>query len=154
MGPFTGLIAPVDAWLSSVGLRPDLKGKPDLFGHLSGISLDGGILIVDIETGKSPVDESYPTRFRSGGRPLSLIGVVPGALLSLRTITNGQMVRAVDDLARHLVASVPNLLKIGPLHGVAESVASAGDAYRVQVAAFRSSSEAQHAVQFLRAEGY
>ena len=96
-------------------------------------------MIVDIETGKSPADESYLTRFRSGGLPLSLIGIVPGALLSGRTITNGQMVRAVDDLARHLVARVPDLLEIGPLHGVAESVASPGDAYRMQVAAFRSS---------------
>ena len=133
------------------------KASRTYLGIYSGISLDAGILIVDTQTGKSLVEESYSTRFRSGGLPLSLIGVVPSALLNLRTITSEQMVRAVDDVARHLAAAVPDLPEVGTggdETGAAVSVASARDAYRVQVAAFRSSSEAQHAVQLLRDEGY
>jgi hypothetical protein len=135
------------------------KASRTYLGIYSGISLDGGILIVDTQTGKSLVEESYSTRFRSGGLPLSPIGVLLSAILNLRTITSEQMVRAVDDLARHLAAAVPDLPEVGAgddaeLAQSAVSVASAHDAYRVQVAAFRSSSEAQHAVQLLRDEGY
>ena len=135
------------------------KASRTYLGIYSGISLDAGILIVDTQTGKSLVEESYSTRFRSGGLPLSLIGIVPSAILNLRTITGEQMVRAVDDLARHLAAAVPDLPEARTENDAvgadgAVSVAAVRDAYRVQVAAFRSSREAQHAVQLLRDEGY
>ncbi len=135
------------------------KASRTYLGLYSGISLDAGILIVDTQTGKSLVEESYSTRFRSGGLPLSLISAVPSVILNLRTMTREQMVRAVDDLARHLAAAVPDLPEVAAGDNAAGadgavSAASAGDAYRVQVAAFRSSSGARHAVQLLHDEGY
>lgn len=152
------------------------KASRTYLGIYSGISLDGSILVIDAQTGKSLLEEAYATRFRSGGLPLSLIGIVPSAVLNLRTMTDEQMVRAVDDLGRHLAAAVPDVPEaesrddaapaelprpVGP-SPAAKSAASPlvalpesrADSYRVQVAAFRSSSEARHAVQLLRDEGY
>ena len=138
-------------------------------GLYSQISLDGGILVIDAETGQTLVEESYSTRFRSGGIPLSVFGVVPSAVLNLRNVTDEQLIRAVDDLGRNLAATVPDLPaeRAVPSKAVVQAKAaqpadarslkaqlSASDAYRLQVAAFRSPSEAQQAVQLLRDQGY
>lgn len=138
-------------------------------GLYSEISLEGGILVIDAETGQVLVEESHATRFRSGGIPLSPIGVVPSAVLNLWNVTEEQLVRAVDDLGRNLAATVPDLpsgrsvprktvVQANPAHlddrRPLTAPLSAPDAYRLQVAAFRSPSEAQHAVQLLRDRGY
>ena len=78
-------------------------------GLYADIALDGGILLIDAQTGQTLVEESYATRFRHGEVPLSLLGIAPSAVLMLRHLTNKQMLRAIDDLGRNLAALVPDL---------------------------------------------
>ena len=73
------------------------------------IALDGGILLIETRTGRTLVKEAYSTRLRQGGVPFSPFGIVAGTVLTLRHITNAQMLRAVDDLGRNLAAAVPDL---------------------------------------------
>lgn len=139
-------------------------------GLYADIVLDAGIRLIDTQSGRSLVEESYTTRFRSGGLPLSPIGIVPNAVLLLRDISDEQIQRAVDDLARNLAARVPDL----PYHPVPasparpeladapppalptgpESTRQAPASYRLQVAAFASAESASSAVQLLRQRGY
>ena len=129
-------------------------------GLYADIALDGGILLIDTQTGQTLVEESYATRFRHGEVPLSLLGIAPSAVLMLRHLTNEQMLRAIDDLGRNLAALVPDLPP--PVSGLdpaemADTPSAASDGavvYQLQVAAFRSSERAAQAVRLLWDEGY
>ena len=131
-------------------------------GLYADIALDGGILLIDAQTGQTLVEESYATRFRHGEVPLSLLGIAPSAVLMLRHLTNKQMLRAIDDLGRNLAALVPDLPPRPPASSpdraetaAAPSAAPDGAAvYQLQVAAFRSSERAAQAAQLLQDEGY
>jgi len=142
-------------------------------GLYSQLTLEGWIRVVDSSSGQSLVAGSYATKFRSGAFPFSALGVVPGAVLNLRNITDAQLIRAIDDLGRHLAEKVPDLSVTSPVPHVAQPVPSSpaqipsigGDAqqapsrveqerYQVQVAAFRTSAAAQQAARLLRDRGY
>ncbi len=138
-------------------------------GLYAGIALDAGIRLIDARSGRSLVEESYTTRFRSGGLPLSPIGIVPNAVLLLRDISDAQIQRAIDDLARNLAARVPDLpyrplpaspareemAELPPAAPEATRQAQPGPAsYRLQVATFDSSESASSAVRLLRRKGY
>jgi cell division septation protein DedD len=75
----------------------------------SQLTLEGGILLVDAETGQTLVKDSYATKFRSAGVPLSPLSVLPDVVKNLSNLSDAQMVRAVDDLGRHLAEKVPDL---------------------------------------------
>ncbi len=107
-------------------------------GLYSQLTLEGGIRVVDAATGQSLVVESYATKFRAGALPLSPFSVVPDALMNLRNMNDTQLVRAIDDLGRHL--EVP--------------VQAEQERYQVQVASFSTPREAQQVARLLRDKGY
>ena len=78
-------------------------------GVYAEIALDGGILLVETRTGRTLVKEAYATRLRQGGVPFSPFGIAAGTVLTLRHITDAQLLRAIDDLGRNLAALVPDL---------------------------------------------
>lgn len=90
----------------------------------SQLTLEGGILLVDAETGKTLVKDSYATKFRSAGIPLSPLSIVPDAVKNLSNLSDAQMVRAVDDLGRNLASKVPDLPAL-PTYQYAASAPSA-----------------------------
>jgi len=75
----------------------------------SQLTLEGSILLVDTETGQTLVKETYATKFRSAGLPLSPLSIIPDAIKNLNNLSDVQMVRAVDDLGRNLADKVPDL---------------------------------------------
>ena len=83
-------------------------------GVYADIALDGGILLIETHTGRTLVKATYRTRLRLGGVPFSPLGLVIGTVMTLRHITNAQMVRAIDDLGRNLAAAVPDLPPLPP----------------------------------------
>ena len=142
-------------------------------GLYSQLTLEGGIRVVDAATGQSLVAESYATKFRAGALPLSPFEIVPAAVMSLRNMNDTQLVRAIDDLGRHLADTVPDLPAIPPVPQVTQPLSPqpikippvGGDApqapaqaeqgrYQVQVASFNTPREAQHAARLLRDKGY
>ena len=78
-------------------------------GVYAEIALDGGILLIETHTGQTLVKATYRTRLRRGGVPFSPLGIAAGTVMTLRHITDAQMVRAIDDLGRNLAAAVPDL---------------------------------------------
>ena len=78
-------------------------------GVYADIALDGGILLIETRTGQTLVKEAYSTRLRRGGVPFSPLGLIAGTVMTLRHITDAQMLRAIDDLGRNLAAAVPDL---------------------------------------------
>src|SRR5712691_6380980 len=131
-------------------------------GLYSQLTLEGGIRVVDAATGQSLVAESYATKFRAGALPLSPFEIVPDAVMSLHNMNDTQLVRAIDDLGRHLADTVPDLpatslatqitqppspppVKTPPLERDAPQVPTHAeeDRYQVQVASFSSPREAQ-----------
>lgn len=140
-------------------------------GIYSQLTLEGAIRLVETTSGQPLVEESYTTRFHAGGIPFSPFGVVPSAVLNLRNMTDAQMVRAVDDMTRHLAQAVPDLPVAQPLPRASSTVPSAARApssrpgeyhsppppsqqYRVQVASFSTHQDAQEAARLLRDKGY
>ncbi|HEV8715945.1 MAG TPA: SPOR domain-containing protein [Candidatus Binatia bacterium] len=141
-------------------------------GLYSQLTLAGEIHIVDAATGQSLVAASYATKFRAGTLPLSPFGVVPGVVINLQNMNETQLIRAIDDLGRHLADTVPDLPAIPPgpqvtyppspqpskISPPGEEVPSAAqteqERYQVQVASFNTPREAQHAVRLLRDKGY
>lgn len=142
-------------------------------GLYSQLTLAGGIQIIDAATGQSLVVASYATKFRAAALPLSPFGVVPGAVMNLQNMNDTQLVRAIDDLGRHLADTVPDLPamplssqvaqpsspqpgKISPLGEEAPSITAQTkpERYQVQVASFNTPREAQHAARLLRDQGY
>lgn len=147
----------------------------------SNFTLGGAIRLVDVGSGCSLVEASHTTKLRAGGVPLSPFGVIPASVLALHNILNGQMERAIDDLGRHLVEFIPNLAvtvasarPISDLPAQAEpanrpkiampdvatatppaaSAAMEKSHYRLQVASFLNSGEAERAVRRLQWKGY
>ena len=140
------------------------------------------IRLIDVENGNSLVEASYATKFHGGGMPLSPIAVVPASVLALRSVLNGQMEKAIDDLGRHLVEFVPALaVTVASPRPVSDLPAQAKPAtngskvamlneatatppaanatvgkshYQLQVASFLNSGEAERAVRRLRWKGY
>jgi hypothetical protein len=144
-------------------------------GLYSQLTLEGEIRITDTATGQSLVAASYATKFRAAALPLSPFGVVPGVILNLQNMNDTQLVRAIDDLGRHLADTVPDLPAIPPGRQVAQpqslspqpgkilpvaeeephiSPQTEQRRYQVQVASFNTPSEAQHAARLLRDKGY
>lgn len=142
-------------------------------GLYSQLTLEGEIRVVDAATGQPLVTESYATNFRAGVLPFSPFGVVPGAVMNLRNMTDTQLVRAIDDLGRHLADTVPDLpatplptqvtqppspppVKTPLLETDAPQAPTHAeqDCYQVQVASFSTSREAQRAARLLRDKGY
>ena len=78
-------------------------------GVYADIALDGGILLIETRTGRTLVKATYRTRLRRGGVPFSPLGIIAGTVMTLRHISDEQMVRAIDDLGRNLAAAVPDL---------------------------------------------
>lgn len=85
----------------------------------SQLTLEGGILFVDAETGQALVKDSYATKFRSAGLPLSPLSIVPDAVKNLSNLSDTQMLRAIDDLGRNLAEKVPDLPALPPPRVVA-----------------------------------
>jgi hypothetical protein len=149
-----------------------LKASKLYLGVYSQLTLEGAIRLVDTATGRPLVQGSYTTRFHFGGVPLSPLGFVPNAVLNLRHMTDEQMVRAIDDLGRHLADTVPDLPAASPVRRVStpvlpppagpttigevypEPADTSQESYRVQVASFHSHGEAQQAARLLRDKGY
>jgi len=142
-------------------------------GLYSQLTLEGGIRVVDAATGQSLVAESYATKFRAGALPLSPFEIVPDAIMSLRNMTDTQLVRAIDDLGRHLADTVPDLpapplvspvtqpsapppIKTPPMRANAPPAPAhaESDRYQVQVTSFNTPGEAQQAARLLRDKGY
>jgi hypothetical protein len=142
-------------------------------GLYSQLTLEGEIRVVDAATGQSLVAESHATKFRTGVLPFSPFAVVPGAVMNLRNMTDTQLVRAIDDLGRHLADTVPDL----PATSLATQITqppspppvktplletdvpqvpthTGEDRYQVQVASFSSPREAQQTARLLRDKGY
>jgi len=90
----------------------------------SQLTLEGGIHLVDTETGQTLVKETYATKFRSAGFPLSPLAIIPDALKNLNNLSDAQMIRAVDDLGRNLASKVPDLPAL-PTYSSTASVPSA-----------------------------
>lgn len=124
----------------------------------SQLALEGTLKIVESATGRMLVHETYTTRLHDAGLPFSPISLATSAARTLRTFTDAQLVRAIDDLSRNLAARVPDLPKTrqhargAPQKEYIEPPFS--PSYRIQVAAFRSHDEARHAARLLRREGY
>ncbi|HJY84543.1 MAG TPA: SPOR domain-containing protein [Candidatus Binatia bacterium] len=142
-------------------------------GLYSQLTLEGGIRVVDAATGQSLVAESYATKFRAGVLTFSPLGAVPGAVMNLRNMSDEQLVRAIDDLGRHLADSVPDLPATSLATQVTQSLPpplvttpplttdapqapthTEEERYQVQVASFSSPREAQQTARLLRDKGY
>lgn len=120
----------------------------------SSISLEGAIRLVETDSDQVLVETSHTTTFHSGGMLFSPIGLLFSAVGSLRNISETQMEKAVDDLGRTLADAVPDLPDALPAQDVAGQVNSASTRYQVQIAAFRSPSQARQTLQLLQGEGY
>ena len=137
-----------------------LVSKPDTIyaGVYSQLALIGTLRVVGVASGAVLLHETYATRFHDLGVPLSPVGLVTSMVRNLRTFTDTRFVRAIDDLSRNLAALVPDLPETdrqARRTPQKESPAPPSSPfYRVQVAAFRSHDDAQHAAQLLRQEGY
>lgn len=90
----------------------------------SQLTLEGNILLVDAETGQTLVKDTYATKFRSAGVPLSPLSLVPDAIRNLSNLSDVQMVRAVDDLGRNLADKVPDLPALPTSQSVAHAAPS------------------------------
>lgn len=141
-------------------------------GIYSRVFLEGAIRMVDTTTGQPIVQHAYTTRLHAGGVPFSPLGAVANSVLNLRHLGETQLVRAIDDLGRHLAVAVPDLPAVPPLPDTTPGAplaitpaprdealpparpVPARERYRVQVAAFRSPGEAQQAARVLRGKGY
>lgn len=145
-------------------------------GVYAQLTLSGRIKLIDAVSNETLVNDTHATQFRAGGVPFSLLAAVPNAVLNLRNFTSEQSLRAVDDLARHLVDKIPDLPSgggrpsfplVAPLPiAVAPDLAEQRqrtsmetpspqhEPYRVQVAAFSNPEEAHHVAQLLRNEGF
>jgi len=153
------------------------KAKRLYLGLYSQLTLESEIHIISATTGQFLLAASHTTKFRSGTLPLSIIEIIPGAVLNLHNMTDAQLVRAIDDLGRHLAEKVPDLpipLASSPdPHPVPPPAPSPSpplpvvegeppqalvhveqDRYQVQVAAFLTDSAAQQAARLLRDKGY
>ncbi len=75
----------------------------------SQLTVAAGIQLVDVTTGQTLAQESYATKFRSGGVPLSPLAIVPDAVKTLSNLSETQMTRAIDDLGRNLAEKIPDL---------------------------------------------
>jgi cell division septation protein DedD len=53
--------------------------------------------------------ESYATKFRAGGVPLSPFAIIPDAVKTFSNLSETQMTRAIDDLGRNLTEKIPDL---------------------------------------------
>jgi hypothetical protein len=141
-------------------------------GVYSQVALAGSIRMVETATGQTVAQSAHTTRFHAGGVPFSPIAVVANSLLNLRNIGDTQMLRVIDDLGRHLAGVVPDLPTPLPVQEASPTMppatsppteipqtassrtATVQESYRLQVAAFRSSREAQQAARLLRDKGY
>ena len=150
-------------------------------GIYSQLALEGTLQIVESDSARTLVHETYTTRFHDAGLPLSPVDFATSAVRNLRAFSDSQFIRAIDDLSRNLAGQVPDLPEVDEIQVVAPKkdypdltkppqraarpqltsrqrtpVASRASAppYRIQVAAFSSHDDAQQAAQLLRSAGY
>jgi cell division septation protein DedD len=83
------------------------------------------IRLVDVATGQTLAQESYATKFREAGVPLSPLSVVPDVVKTWMNLSETQMTRAIDDLGRNLAEKVPDLPAIQPSTPEQGAIASA-----------------------------
>ena len=168
---------PVQHLGKALGCDALIYGKVTEAGRLylgvySQVALAGSIRMVATNTGQTIAQYAHTTRFHAGGVPLSPLAVVANSVLNLRNIGDIQMLRVIDDLSRHLAGAIPDLPTPLPVQEALPSTppatsppaeitqtsysrtATVQESYRVQVAAFRSSREAQQAARLLRDKGY
>ena len=91
----------------------------------SQLTVAAAIRLVDVTTGQTLVRESYATKFREAGVPLSPLSVVPDVVKTWMNLSETQMTRAIDDLGRNLAARVPDLPAMLPSSPGQGAVASA-----------------------------
>jgi len=142
-------------------------------GLYSQLTLEAEIRVVDTATGQLLVTSSYASKLRAASLPLTPIGVISSAVMNLWDMDDAQLVRAIDDLGRHLADTVPDLPAILPAPRVPQPpspqpiklpleeedgphvpVQVKQEHYQVQVASFRTPREAQHTARLLRNKGY
>jgi cell division septation protein DedD len=75
----------------------------------SQLTVAASLHLVDATTGQTLAQESYATKFRAAGVPLSPLAIVPDVVKTLANLSETQMTRAIDDLGRNLVEKLPNL---------------------------------------------
>lgn len=75
----------------------------------SQLTVAAEIRLVDVATGHPLVQESYATKFREAGVPLSPLSIVPDVVKTWMNLSETQMKRAIDDLSRNLASRVPDL---------------------------------------------
>jgi hypothetical protein len=80
----------------------------------SQLTVAAAIRLVDVATGKTLVHESYATKFREAGVPLSPLSIVPDIIKTWVNLSETQMTRAIDDLGRNLAEKVPDLPALLP----------------------------------------
>lgn len=103
----------------TVGCDALLYGEVTDAGRLylalySQLTVAATIRLVDVTTGQTLVHESYATKFREASVPLSPLSVVPDVIKTWMNLSETQMARAIDDLARNLAARVPDLPLVPP----------------------------------------
>ena len=148
-------------------------------GLYTQLTLEAEIRVIDTATGQPLITTSYATKFRDATFPLSPFGVVSSAVMNLWNMDDAQLVRAIDDLGRHLADAVPDLpilpsaprvppapqipqplspqpvkLPLGEGDELPVPIQAEQERYQVQVASFDTPSEAQHTIRLLLDRGY
>ncbi len=119
-------------------------------GIYSRLSLGGRLRLVGAKDGRLLARASYTTNLYAGGVPLSPLGIIPTSLLTFRNVLDGQMEKAIDDLGRKLAARIPEPQDAYP----PVSKRWPEGSYRLQIAPFWSSAEAERVAQRLQRKGY
>jgi len=105
----------------------------------SQLTVAAAIQLVDVTTGQPLAQESYATKFRAGGVPLSPLAIVPDAVKTFSNLSETQMTRAIDDLGRNLTEKLPDLPGRPP--PLQEQVAPAATASPVLLTAMPANGE-------------
>jgi cell division septation protein DedD len=103
----------------SIGCDVLLYGEVTDAGRLylalySQLTVAATVRLVDVTTGQTLVQESYATKFREAGVPLSPLSIVSDVVKTWVNLSETQMVRAIDDLGRNLAEMIPDLPAILP----------------------------------------
>jgi cell division septation protein DedD len=75
----------------------------------SQLTVAATVRLVDVTTEQTLVQESYATKFREAGVPLSPLSIVSDVVKTWVNLSETQRVQAIDDLGRNLAERVPDL---------------------------------------------
>lgn len=114
----------------SIGCDALLYGEVTDAGRLylvlySQLTVAATVRFIDVATGQTLMQESYATKFREAGVPLSPLSIVPDVVKTWVNLSETQMERAIDDLGRNLAEKVPDLPATPPPSPGRIAVASA-----------------------------